>query len=127
MSYSLKEIWVPTDSFLEEIAASGSGTLTSVKSGTADIPRGLIFGVHIKAEATDPNNTAVPVKIYDGNGAGKSLHYSVTFDLSSLTEGSDTLATPIPMFSTPYFQVGPIQGGAATMDYTITYYVQALA
>jgi len=127
MSYSTKEIWIPTDSFLEEIAAEASGTLTAVKSGTGDIPRGLIYGVHIKAEATDSNNTAVPVKLYDGNGAGKSLHYSVTFDLTSLTESSDTLATPIPMFSTPYFQVGAIQAAAATMDYTITYYVKALA
>lgn len=126
MSYSTKEVWIPVDSFLEEIATGASGTLTSVKSGTLAIPRGLIYGVHIKAELTDANNTAVPVKLYS-DSAGANLHYSVTFDLTSLKQSSDMLATPIPMFGTPYFQVGDIQGGAALMDYTITYYVKALA
>jgi hypothetical protein len=126
MSYSTKEVWIPIDSETVSLAATATSARIAVKSGTAAIPRGLIYGVHVKVSATHASNTAVPVKLYR-DSAGAELHYSLTFDLTSLTQSSDMLATPIPMFDTPYLEVGPIQAGPGSLDYTITYYVKALA
>lgn len=125
MSYSTKEVWIPTDKQKESIAASGTGTATAVKAGTAAIPRGLCYGYHIKVSATHATNSAVPVKLYDASGG--DLLYSTTADLSSSTEDVDTLSTPLPFFNTPYFQVGPVGASGGSKDFTVRFFFKALA
>lgn len=125
MSYNLKEIWIPTDKQTFNIAAGANSGYEAVQSGGADIPRGLCYGYHFKVSATDSNNTAVPVKLYDADSG--DLLYSTTVDATSSTETVDTLATPIPFFSTPYLVIGDIQSGAATLDYTVRFFFKALA
>jgi hypothetical protein len=125
MAYSSKEIWIPTDKQGESIAAGANSGYEAVTSGGAAISRGLCYGYHFKASATDSNNTAVPVKLYDASSG--DLLYSTTVDATSLVETVDTLATPIPFFDTPYFVIGNIQGGAATLTYTIRFFFKALA
>ena len=86
----------------------------------------LLQGYYFKVSATDSNNTAIPEKLYDASGG--RLLYSTTVDGTSLTETVDTLATPIPFFSTPYFVVGNIQGGAsASLTYEVKFFFKALA
>jgi hypothetical protein len=125
MSYSSKEIWIPIDKQGESIATGANSGYEAVTSGGAAISRGLCYGYHFKVSATDSNNTAVPVKLYDA--ASGDLLYSTTVDATSLTETVDTLATPIPFFDTPYFVIGNIQGGAATLTYTVRFLFRALA
>ena len=125
MAYSSKEIWIPIDKQAESIAASGTGTATAVKSGTADISRGLCYGYHIKVSAAHATNAAVPIKLFDASG-GDTL-YSTTADLSSLTETVDTLATPIPCFGTPYFQIGAVGASGGAKTFTIRFFFKALA
>tara|TARA_Y100001963_G_scaffold74184_1_gene103100 strand:- start:248 stop:631 length:384 start_codon:yes stop_codon:yes gene_type:complete len=127
MAYNAKEIWIPTDSSgaLDINAGANSGYI-SVKAGGADIPRGLCYGYYFKVSATDSNNTAIPVKLYDASGG--RLLYSTTVDGTSLTETVDTLSTPLPFFSTPYFVVGDIQSGAsASLTYEVKFFFKALA
>ena len=125
MSYSTKEIWIPTDKQDESIAASGTGTATAVKAGTAAISKGLCYGYHIKVSATHATNSAVPVKLYDASGG--DLLYSTTADLNASTEQVATLATPIPFFDTPYFQVGPVGASGGSKDFTVRFLFRALA
>lgn len=125
MGYSTKEIWIPTDKQGESIAASGTGTETAVKSGTAAIPKGLCYGYHIKVSATHATNAAVPVKLYDASSG--DLLYSTTADLNASTQDVDTLATPIPFFDTPYFQVGPVGASGGDKDFTVRFFFKALA
>ena len=126
MSYSTKEIWVPTDKQAEAIAqGASSASPVAVQSGGANISRGLCYGYHIRASAAHATNGALPVKLFDASG-GDTL-YSTTADLSSLTEAVDTLATPVPFFGTPYFVIGATGGSAGTLTYTIRFFVKAMA
>jgi len=125
MGYSTKEVWIPTDKQGESIAAGANSGYEAVTSGGAAIPRGLCYGYHFKVSATDSNNSAIPVKLYDASSG--DLIYSTTVDATSLTEDVDTLATPIPFFDTPYFVIGNIQSGAATLTYTVRFFFKALA
>ena len=135
MAYSSKEIWIPTDKQGQSIAASGTGTATPVTSGgtgvipvpdqNSNISRGLCYGYHIKVSAAHATNSAVPIKLFDASG-GDTL-YSTTADLSSLTETVDTLATPIPCFGTPYFQIGAVGASGGAKTFTIRFFFKALA
>jgi len=126
MSYSTKEIWIPTDKQAEAIEqGTSSNNPVAVQSGGANISRGLCYGYHIRASSAHATNGALPVKLFDASG-GDTL-YSTTADLSSLTEAVDTLATPIPFFDTPYFVIGATGGSAGTLTYTIRFFVKALA
>ncbi len=127
MAYNAKEIWIPVDSSgaLDIDAGANSGYI-SVKAGGSDIPRGICTGYYFKVSATDSNNTALPVKLFDARGG--RLLYSTTVNGTSLTETVDTLDTPLPFFSTPYFVVGNIQGGAAaSLTYEVKFFFKAMA
>lgn len=126
MSYSTKEIWIPTDKQAEAIEqGTSSNSPVAVQSGSANIARGLCYGYHIKASGAHATNSALPVKLFDASG-GDTI-YSTTADLSTLTEAVDTLATPIPLFDTPYFVIGNTGGSAGTLTYTIRFLIKAMA
>lgn len=130
MSYSSKEIWIPTSKQAEAIEqGTSSNNPVPVKAGGNDaddaIPRGLCYGYHIKASAAHATNSALPIKLFDASG-GDTI-YSTTVDLSSLTEDVDILATPLPFFNTPYFVIGNTGGSAGTLTYTIRFFFKALA
>jgi hypothetical protein len=130
MSYSSKEIWIPTSKQAELIEQNtSSDDPVPVKAGGDDandaIPRGLCYGYHIKVSAAQATNSAIPIKLFDADG-GDEL-YSTTVDLSSLTQTVDILATPIPFFDTPYFVIGPTGSSAGTLTYTIRFLFKALA
>ena len=129
MAYNSKEIWIPTDKSTAEIAASNSSPEMAVKSGGADVARGLIAHIHVRAEQTDASNSAVPVKIYDGSDKDTdNLIYSATFDLRAAPlQAFDSLGLPIPVFATPYVVIGDIQGGVASMEYSVIVYIKGLA
>lgn len=129
MSYSTKEIWVPCDSQARVLASTSESAVLAVQAGEANLARGLIFGVHIIASAAAAGNSSVIVNLYS-DAAKTLLLYSVTFDLDTANVGSavhdlDTLATPIPVFKTPYVTVKP--GAATSMTFTTTFFVKALA
>ena len=96
-----------------------------VPDSTANIPRGLCYGYHVKVSAAHASNSAVPIKLFDA-ASGDTL-YSTTVDLSTLTQTVDTLATPIPFFDTPYFVIGPVGATGSTLTYTIRFFFKALA
>ena len=130
MAYNAKEIWIPTSKQAEAIEqGTSSNSPVPVKAGGDDaddaIPRGLCYGYHIKVSAAHATNAAVPVKLFDASG-GDTL-YSTTADLSSLTETVDTLATPIPCFGTPYFQIGAVGASGGAKTFTIRFFFKALA
>jgi hypothetical protein len=135
MAYNSKEIWIPCDKQAQSIAASGTGTMTPVQvgglggipvpDGTSNIPKGLCYGYHIKASAAHATNEEVPVKLYDA--ASGDLLYSTKADLKGSTEEVDTLATPIPFFDTPYFQIGPVGASGGAKTFTIRFFFKALA
>ena len=138
MSYTVKEAWIPCDSQVSSSVGPNAETDTAaIKSGTADIPRGLLFGVHVIASAADANNNGVvattgglEVRVYSDTDKTLLL-YSVFLDMDTANVGSavhssDTLATPIPCFETPYFTVRSANG-AATLNYTTTFFMRTLA
>ena len=126
MSYSTKEVWIPTDKQAEDIeSGTSSDSPVAVQSGGANIARGLCYGYHIKASATHASNGTVPVKLFDASG-GDTI-YSSTVDLTTLTETVDTLATPIPCFQTPFFVIGAVGSSGSTITFTIRFFFQALA
>ena len=129
MAYNSKEIWIPTDTSTVSLAATASSSAMAVKSGTADVSRGLIAHIHVRAASTDANNSAVPVKIYDGSSTtDDNLIYSATFDLRAAPlQAFDYLGLPIPVFATPYVVIGDIQGGVASMEYSVIVYIKGLA
>jgi len=96
-----------------------------VPDSTANIPRGLCYGYHVKVSAAHASNSAVPIKLFDA-ASGDTL-YSTTVDLSTLTEAVDTLATPVPCFESPYFQIGATGASGSSKDFTIRFFFKALA
>lgn len=130
MAYNAKEIWVPCDSQPRILAStSEENPPLAVQAGEANLAKGLIYGVHIIASAAVAGNSTVVVNLYS-DAAKTLLLYSVDFDLDTANVGSavhdsDTLATPIPVFETPYVTVKP--GAATSMTFTTTFFVQALA
>ena len=149
MAYNAKEIWIPCDSIYTENLANNTergktgDTISPITSGGAAISRGLLYGVSVKASAANANNNGdatdttkgLEVRVY--TDANKTLLlYSVFLDLDTLNvphnsaatvHSSDTLATPIPLFQTPYFTIRSGSGAADTIDYTTTFLVKALA
>jgi hypothetical protein len=127
MSYSTKEIWIPTDdSGALDIDAGANSGYVSVKSGGADIQRGVCYGYRFSVSGTDSNNSAIPVQLYDDTSG--NLVYSATIDARSLTSHADALDAPIPFFDTPYFVIGNIQSGAsASLTYTVQFFFKAMA
>jgi hypothetical protein len=130
MSYSTKEIWIPCDSQARILAStSEENPPLAVQAGEANLAKGLVFGVHIIASAAVAGNSSVIVNLYS-DAAKTLLLYSVTFDLdtanvSTAVHDEDLLATPIPVFETPYVTVKP--GAATSMTFTTTFFVKALA
>lgn len=129
MAYNSKEIWIPTDTSTVSLAATAASSEMAVKSGTADVSRGLIAHIHVRAASADANNSAVPVKIYDGSDKDTdNLIYSATFDLrADPLQAFDSLGLPIPVFATPYVVIGPIASGATEMNYSVIVYMKGLA
>tara|TARA_R100000306_G_C4277872_1_gene93505 strand:- start:43 stop:432 length:390 start_codon:yes stop_codon:yes gene_type:complete len=129
MSYSTKEIWVPCDSQARVLASTSESAVLAVQGGGANLARGLVFGVHIIASAADAGNSSVIMNLYS-DSSKTLLLYSVDFDLDTANVGSavhssDTLATPIPVFETPYVTLKP--GAATSMTFTTTFFVKTLA
>ena len=129
MAYNAKEIWIPCDSQGQSLSSTSESAALAVKSGTAEVARGLIYGVHIKASAARAANTTVDVRFYS-DSAKTLLLYDVTFNLGTANvppavHAADTLATPIPFFATPYFTITPDDATATT--FTVTTFVKALA
>tara|TARA_R110000751_G_scaffold10139_1_gene37578 strand:+ start:1466 stop:1846 length:381 start_codon:yes stop_codon:yes gene_type:complete len=126
MAYSSKEIWIPTDrDAFAGVADDGVTGVTPIKSGTANISRGLLLGVQLSVNASSGASHKATVKVYS-EAAATYLHYDVTLDLNPNTQSSDTLATPIPFFGTPHFTVTDVSGGGSK-NYTVLFYVKALA
>ena len=129
MAYNAKEIWIPCDSQARVLASTSESAAVAVKAGEANIDRGLIYGVHIVASAAVAGNSSVVFRLYSDSSQSMLL-YEVTFDLDTANVGSavhssDTLATPIPVFQTPYVTVKP--GAATSMTFTTTVFAKALA
>tara|TARA_A100001391_G_C5049546_1_gene273032 strand:+ start:223 stop:612 length:390 start_codon:yes stop_codon:yes gene_type:complete len=129
MAYNAKEIWIPCDSQTLSLSSTSESAATAVKSGTAAVTRGLLYGVHIKASAARAGNTTVDVRFYS-DSSKTLLLYDVSFNLGTANvtpavHASDTLATPIPFFATPYFTVTP--DDATATDFTVTAFAKALA
>ena len=126
MSYSTKEIWIPTDrDTFSSVANNATTAVTAIKSGTASVSRGLLLGVQLSVNASSGVSHKATVKVYS-EAAATYLHYDVTLDLNPNTQSSDTLATPIPFFGTPHFTVTDVAGGGSK-NYTVLFYVKALA
>jgi hypothetical protein len=129
MAYNAKEIWVPCDSQDRVLASTSESAVLAVKAGSASLAKGLVYGVHIIASAADAGNSTVVVNLYSDDSKTLLL-YSVDFDLDTANVGSavhsaDTLATPLPVFETPYATIKP--GAATSMTFTTTFFVKALA
>tara|TARA_R100001244_G_scaffold71627_1_gene57880 strand:+ start:251 stop:640 length:390 start_codon:yes stop_codon:yes gene_type:complete len=129
MSYSTKEVWIPCDSQSQALSAASESAVLAIKSGTADVARGLLYGVKVRVSAADAGNAAVDFRAYT-DSSKTQLIYSVIFDFTTANVGSeihdaDTLATPFPVFATPYFTVTP--GAATALTFTATYMMKALA
>ena len=129
MAYSSKEIWIPCDSQAQDLSSTSESAAVAVKSGNNGIARGLICGVQIKAAVARAGNTTVDFRVYS-DSAKTLLLYDVTFNLGTANVGTtvhdaDTLATPIPVFATPYFTITP--DDATSTVFTVTLFVKALA
>ena len=129
MAYNAKEIWIPCESQTLSLSSTSESAATAVKSGTVAVTRGLLYGVHIKASAARAGNTTVDVRFYS-DSSKTLLLYDVSFNLGTANvtpavHASDTLATPIPFFATPYFTVTP--DDATATDFTVTTFAKALA
>jgi hypothetical protein len=125
MGYSTKEIWIPCDKQGEAIGSGLSGTITAVECAEQSISRGVVYGYSLRASAAHATNSAVPVKLYDASGG--DLLYSTTANLSSLTILADTLPAPIPVFATPFFQIGAVGSSGSTITFTIRFFIKAMA
>ena len=126
MSYSTKEIWIPTDrDSFAGVANNATTAVTAIKSGTASVSKGLLLGVQLSVNASSGTSHKATVKVYSEVGA-TYLHYDVTLDLNPNTQKGDTLATPIPLFGTPYYTITDVAGGGST-NYTILFYMKPLA
>ena len=126
MAYNAKEIWIP----VERVAHSsvGGGTTTTVapiKSGSANVARGLLYGCQLTVSASSGSSHKATVKVYSGTTT-TYLHYEVTLDLNPNTQSSDTLATPIPFFEGASYTITDVAGGGGK-DYTIIFYMKSLA
>ena len=149
MSYSTKEVWIPCDSiYTENLTANTERgktgeAISAITSGGAAISRGLLCGVAVKASAAAANNNGdatdttkgLEARVYT-DASKTQLLYSVFLDLDTLNvphntpstvHASDTLATPIPLFETPYFTIRSGASAVGTIDYTTTFLVMALA
>jgi hypothetical protein len=140
MAYSSKEIWIPCDTLSNtDIAANTEEGITgeaisAITSGTAAITRGLLAGVQVTVSAADSNNDGTKgfeIRAYR-DSTKTQLLYSVFFTMTVANVGSachatDTLATPMPFYETPYFTQRTGAGAAATLDTTVTFMVKALA
>ena len=129
MAYNAKEIWIPCDSQTLSLSSTSESAATAVKSGTAAVTRVLLYGVHIKASAARAGNTTVDVRFYS-DSSKTLLLYDVSFNIGTANvtpavHASDTLATHIPFFATPYFTVTP--DDATATDFTVTTFAKALA
>jgi len=129
MSYTTKDAWIPCDSQGQALNAASESDVLAIQSGKADVVRGLIYGVQVRVSAADAGNTAVDFRAYSDSSKTQLL-YSVTFDFTAANVGTevhnnDTLATPIPVFATPYFTVTP--GAGTLLTFTATYMMKALA
>ena len=124
MAYNAKEIWIPCDTVQETLGAKTvESTAVAVLSGTTGIARGLLFGVHGKIETGSTGS--VVIKLY--NDSDKTLElYSVSLDFDSVDQASDVMASPIPMFETPYYTTTS-DDDSETKDLDTTFYVKALA
>ena len=131
MAYNAKEIWVPvardTHSGVGNNATTAIGD-GAIKTGTvaaSAVPRGLIHGVQLTVSASSGASHKATVKVYSGTTTAY-LHYEVTIDLNPNTQGSDTLATPIPFFDGASYTITDVAGGGGK-DYTIVFYVKGMA
>jgi len=125
MSYSSKEIWVPCDS--QTITAGAAGVHQNegaILSNGGDVPRGLLFGVHGR-DMTAAGGQLI-VSVYTDDTYTSEI-YSVTLDFTGgVTNASDVMTAPVPMFETPYFATEA--DATSTLDpYSITFYVKAIA
>lgn len=125
MGYSTKEIWIPCDKQGEAIASAGTGTITAVECAEQSISRGVVYGYSLRASATHATNSAVPVKLYDASGG--DLLYSTTANLRDSAIVADTLDSPIPVFATPFFQIGAVGSSGSPITFTIRFFIKAMA
>jgi hypothetical protein len=127
MSYSTREIWIPTER--EAHAGVGNNATTTEApirvAGGGNIPKGLLLGVQLSVNASSGTSHKATVKVYS-EIAKTYLHYDVTLDLNPNTQKGDTLATPIPLFGTPYYTITDVAGGGSK-NYTILFYMKPLA
>ena len=124
MAYNAKEIWVPCDSVTAALGADGAeSTGVAILSGSGAVPRGLLFGVHGRLATT---NGEVVVRVYSDASETTEL-YNVMLDFSGgVTQASDMMVSPIPMFETPYYTT-EADATSTTKDFTLTFYVKAIA
>ena len=132
MSYNTKEVWIPIDSTLQNLAASATGAAIPVTSGAGAITRGLLCGVFIRTANADTDCDALPIKVFNGAPGTGNLLYSATYNLGVANNGtnvddSDMLDSPVPFFAQPQIQIGPVQGSVTTTNYTVSLYIKPLA
>ena len=132
MSYTVKEIWIPVDSFAPLLTGTGTSAAGPLQAGGGAISRGYLHGVRVRASNADAQNTAIPVKIYLGAPGAGHLIYSATFNNATANNGStidhvDLLDEPLAFFVQPQVQVGPQQGSVDDTTYTVTMLVRAIA
>lgn len=126
MAYSSKEIWIPIDRVAHgSVGNNATTTVAPIKSGLANVSRGLVYGLQLTVDASSGASHKATVKVYSGTTTSY-LHYEVTLDLNPNTQSSDTLSTPIPFFDGASYTITDVAGGGGK-GYTITFYMKALA
>ncbi len=132
MSYNTREIWIPVDDFVAPITGTGTSSAGPLQAGGGAISRGYLHGVRVRASNVDPQNTAIPVKIYLGAPGAGHLIYSATYNNTTANNGGmadhvDLLDAPMAFFTQPQVQIGPQQGSVDDTTYTVTMYVRAIS
>ena len=126
MSYSSKPIWIPVDRDITLALNTGAtSAVQTIETGGVGLSRGLIYGVQVTVNSSNGAGHEATVRMYS-EATRTNIFYETEIDLSSNTGGSDTLATPIPVFSTPSYTVQDT-GGNNSQVYTVLFLVRAMA
>jgi len=122
----MSDTWTPIDRDATlSLAAGATSADQTIKTGTVGIARGLVYGVQVTADSSNGAGHTATVRMYS-EVAKTNLFYETAIDLSAGTSGSDTLATPIPVFGTPTYTLTDASGDGSTV-YTILFMVQAMS
>lgn len=122
--------WTPIDRDTMTVSGGSSTTFAAgntsndftIKSGTLGISSGAVCGVQVTANASNGAGHFAHIKMYT-EAAKTNLFYETKIDFEFGSAGSDTLAMPLPAFSTPTYTLSDISGGGGK-TYTVQFLVQ---